>query len=208
MLNTPLVKVSYCIPVYTSPLKASNACLAFSGVNGVCQLRKRPKLRSPSLSLIPISCATCGGDSWRSSSIRACECSRKSGWVARVVWGGVSKSKVLAGEINNNIRCRIPDNGLRPGKSEGLFGLEQFLPPIQRGNTVGGIVAIAVHPAAVAHHFAVEDSFNGIEAAADMDGIHQHPGCLQIQLTAEFFELCCQPVRQLLDIVAGKYPYT
>src|SRR5690606_41749506 len=149
----------------------------------------------PSLSRRPISGATCGGDSWRSSSIRACECSRKSGWVARVVCGGDSKSRVLAGEINNNIRCRIPDNSLRPGKSEGLFGLEQFLPPTQRGNTVGGIVDIPVHPAAAAHHFAVEDSFNGIEAAADMDRIHQHAGCLQIQLTVELSGLCSQAVR-------------
>ncbi|MCY1553052.1 hypothetical protein D9M68_894970 [compost metagenome] len=83
-------KSSACMPVYTSPLNASSACLAFAGVKSGCQLPKRAAFRPASLSDRLISSAICAGVSSRRMPISSCASSRCSGRVWRSVTGGVS----------------------------------------------------------------------------------------------------------------------
>ncbi|MNL77914.1 hypothetical protein D3C87_2041900 [compost metagenome] len=71
-------------------MKASNACLAFSGVKAGVQLPKRAALRPPILSETCINSLICAGVRSRNCMISSWEWSRYCGWVKRWVAGGVS----------------------------------------------------------------------------------------------------------------------
>src|SRR5690554_3442016 len=69
---------------------------------------------------------------------------RKSGSLCRLVGSGLSKSSVLAGEMTINMGCLLL---LLPAVSAAASDLiEEGVPPVQWGESIGGVIDIAVVP--------------------------------------------------------------